>query len=1275
TGFRLDGNLTSDFSGFSVSTAGDVNGDDIDDLIIGAYQANPNGNDSGSTYIVFGRDTEADGNFAASIDLSSLDGTTGFRLDGEAANDESGYSVSAAGDVNGDGIDDLIIGANAADNNGSASGSSYVFYGRKQFFTIDETTGELRFNEGAADFENGNNGEYSVTVRATTTSTLDDDGAADTVEKTYTITVNDVNETPTAITLSANVLLPTSAVIGVLGVTDADGASVSTYSYALTGGADVNLFRLAGDGVTLEFSGDEGDRKALGSTYDVEVTVTDVNSNDSGNDQTFKANLEIVTAAITLSQAETTFAASEDNPQTELAELTLEGGVGYTITTGVTSDARFEVVELFTPARVVQKLIKVVRTGPSNNEREPITLDELLNPPPENLLGTTPLLEEETIPASTRYVLRLVEGADFDLDTDTTPIVVTVTATHTDPDVNPDLTATYTLNLIEAFGRRDSIVNGEDGSALSDEIYAFEGNNIIDGSSGDDIIFGGEGDDIIRGGSGDDAVSYHYAKAGVNGKISGSTGIVSPDGDGGIDQLEGIERFHGSSHDDIISIVNDAQLELLGSGGSDTLILDTSGGSSNQYFLSYSWLGDGAYIITNLSDEFVQKYNADGTVIGTDTLEGGWAVIEGTNGDDTIHGTTGDDDLSGAGGDDYLWGGAGNDTYDGGRGDDTFYGDTGDDSFDGGRGIDTVSYVGAAAGVTVNLGLSRVIDGITYKAYSTETTDSNDVISTGDGDGGTDDFLDIEGVIGSDFDDTLIGDDFDTNYFYSSGGNDTIYGGNDSFDDDDADVVSYRNEAGGVTITLNADGTGMVLKTDANGASAGTDTLNEIERVQGSDHDDTITIQNSDDYYNYIYGSGGSDILMLDAEDGDTPYHEVSYSLFRGGESVVINLTASAITDASGTIVAANTTRKINADGTLMGTDSLDEQFEDVSGGSGDDEIYGDDGINLIYGDDGDDVIDGGAGDDYLRGSDGDDRLIGGAGDDEFDGGAGIDTVSYAGAAAGVTVTLDADHSGSASDDGDAVDGVNGTDNFTETERIEGSAHNDSITIQNAGDEDDPEDEDEDDNEDDINVILGSLGSDTLVLDASEGIAGRAALSYENLNATTYIVLNFSNVEQTYQALGGPLTITASSIENDGVVAKYASTDGLIRSTDISRGNDTFSGDFGSVTGSGGNDIMFGRDGGDTFRGHDGDDTIYGLGGDDGLYGNDGNDTLIGGTGDDTLDGGEGVDAASYTDAAMPINPVQPALMAMAAPTALSALNVSKGQPLTTRSRSKTAPR
>ncbi|MBK6375708.1 MAG: FG-GAP repeat protein [Xanthomonadales bacterium] len=111
-GFRTDGASHGDYSGWSVSAAGDINGDGIDDLIIGALYADPNGGYSGSAFVVFGK---TDG-FAPSISLSTLNGANGFRMDGISHDDQTGDSVSGAGDINGDGIDDFIIGAFYANN-------------------------------------------------------------------------------------------------------------------------------------------------------------------------------------------------------------------------------------------------------------------------------------------------------------------------------------------------------------------------------------------------------------------------------------------------------------------------------------------------------------------------------------------------------------------------------------------------------------------------------------------------------------------------------------------------------------------------------------------------------------------------------------------------------------------------------------------------------------------------------------------------------------------------------------------------------------------------------------------------------------------------------------------------------------------------------------------------------------------------------------------------------------------------------------------------------
>jgi hypothetical protein len=153
TGFRLSGEAAGDLSGYTVSSAGDVNGDGLADLIVGARGGDPHGVDSGASYVVFGRAVSF-----ANIDLSSLNGATGFKLSGAAANDQSGVSVASAGDVNGDGFADLIVGAGGADAHGIDSGASYVVFGQAAAFTpnidlstLDGATGFKLSGVGAGD--------------------------------------------------------------------------------------------------------------------------------------------------------------------------------------------------------------------------------------------------------------------------------------------------------------------------------------------------------------------------------------------------------------------------------------------------------------------------------------------------------------------------------------------------------------------------------------------------------------------------------------------------------------------------------------------------------------------------------------------------------------------------------------------------------------------------------------------------------------------------------------------------------------------------------------------------------------------------------------------------------------------------------------------------------------------------------------------------------------------------------------------------------------------
>ncbi len=126
-GFVINGIDPFDRSGASVSGAGDVNGDGLADVIVGAADADPGGNSSaGESYVVFGK---ADG---TAVNLSDVvSGSGGFVINGIDLGDRSGGSVSGAGDVNGDGLADVIVGALGADPGGSIdAGESYVVFGK-----------------------------------------------------------------------------------------------------------------------------------------------------------------------------------------------------------------------------------------------------------------------------------------------------------------------------------------------------------------------------------------------------------------------------------------------------------------------------------------------------------------------------------------------------------------------------------------------------------------------------------------------------------------------------------------------------------------------------------------------------------------------------------------------------------------------------------------------------------------------------------------------------------------------------------------------------------------------------------------------------------------------------------------------------------------------------------------------------------------------------------------------------------------------------------------
>lgn len=139
-GFTIFGTGPNTYAGLSTANAGDVNADGIDDILVGAWPADPDGRfEAGEVYVIFGQD----GFDREDITVSSLNGSNGFVLEGVRGNDpavsgdngdRAGISVASAGDFNADGFADIIVGATQTDQNGlSDTGSAYIVFGGDSF--------------------------------------------------------------------------------------------------------------------------------------------------------------------------------------------------------------------------------------------------------------------------------------------------------------------------------------------------------------------------------------------------------------------------------------------------------------------------------------------------------------------------------------------------------------------------------------------------------------------------------------------------------------------------------------------------------------------------------------------------------------------------------------------------------------------------------------------------------------------------------------------------------------------------------------------------------------------------------------------------------------------------------------------------------------------------------------------------------------------------------------------------------------------------------------
>lgn len=349
------------------------------------------------------------------------------------------------------------------------------------------------------------------------------------------------------------------------------------------------------------------------------------------------------------------------------------------------------------------------------------------------------------------------------------------------------------------------------GGTGRDELYGFRGNDQLYGGNGNDELHGGLGLDLLYGGSGDDLL---YGNAGDDIMYGGQQGdlLVGSSGEDYMDGGSGRDDLQGGSGDDTMFGGYDDDT-LSGSSGNDVM----DGGNGNDELTG----GSGNDALTGGS--------------GNDTLTG-------NSGSDILDGGTGNDNLSGGSDNDILNGGDGDDYLIGNSGDDLLNGGTGDDVINGGSGIDTVTYADWSKKVSVNL-LTRV----------------------GSGDG-VDELISIENVIGSDYNDNIVGNRLD-NVLTGNDGNDRLVGytGDDTLHGGDG--RDYLNGSSGED-TLNGDAGNDILRGGKGGdiinGGSGNDTLYGGELGRNDQTTDLFYFAVGDGQDTIIDFEVGTDLLVLD---------------------------------------------------------------------------------------------------------------------------------------------------------------------------------------------------------------------------------------------------------------------------------------------------------------------------------------------------------------------------------------------------------------------------
>ncbi|MES2677735.1 MAG: calcium-binding protein [Pseudomonadota bacterium] len=419
-------------------------------------------------------------------------------------------------------------------------------------------------------------------------------------------------------------------------------------------------------------------------------------------------------------------------------------------------------------------------------------------------------------------------------------------------------------------GEGDDLIVGNQGDNLID---AGNGNNQIQSFAGDDDILSGDGNDIIDAGLG-----YNYIESGAgNDRISTTSGddtIFAGEGDDIISSGAGNDYIEGGAGSDKFIITAEnidgqttiADFEFNNLNEKIDLSAFTNIRNFNDLIIT-----EGSAIINLFNGQIIHILNArpedmkaeNFIFYNAQSSHDIQNTITGTNSKDTLTGTNLNDQISGGANADILYGGLGNDTLLGGSSDDILIGGEGSDILDGGTAIDTASYNDSNAAVIVNL-----------------TTNINQENTAQGGTAQGDTFINIENLIGSNFNDNLTGNNLN-NVIDGGSGNDIINGGagNDKIiGGAGADIIDGGDGIDTIHYTSSNSAVNINLSTNVNqGGTAQGDTFTNIENITGSDFSDNLTGDNNN---NLIYGGAGNDNIF--GQDGND-------TLYGGAHNDIIN--------------------------------------------------------------------------------------------------------------------------------------------------------------------------------------------------------------------------------------------------------------------------------------------------------------------------------------------------------------------------------------------------